>query len=91
MVRSLTARLACRFALLAAALLGAVGLMLHSGLVTRLTLRDNTALVSRIEQIRTFLQNSDPMRQVRDMPGLLQTGWAIVKCCWSCVTQSNSR
>lgn len=69
---SLTARLAGLFALLAMLLLGAVGLMLYRGLETQLTLRDDAALVTRVEQIRTLLQDSDTMRLVHDKPHLFE-------------------
>jgi len=70
--RSLTARLALMFALLATGLLGAVGLMLYRGLETQLTLRDDAALVARVEQIRTLLQDSDALRMVHDKPHLFE-------------------
>ena len=70
--RSLTARLAGVLALLAVALLGAVGLMLYRGLETQLTLRDDAALVTRVEQIRTLLQDSDTMQLVHDKPHLFE-------------------
>lgn len=70
--RSLTARLAGLFALLAMALLGTVGLVLYRGLETQLTLRDDAALVTRVEQIRTLLQQSDTLQLVREKPRLFE-------------------
>jgi two-component system heavy metal sensor histidine kinase CusS len=67
---SLTARLACLFALLCMLVLGSVGLMLYRGLETQLALRDDAALVTRVEQIRTLLQDGNTLQLVHDKPRL---------------------
>jgi two-component system heavy metal sensor histidine kinase CusS len=69
---SLTTRLAVLFALLCMATLGVVGLTLYRGLETQLTLRDDAALVARVEQIRTLLQDSTALQLVREKPRLFQ-------------------
>jgi len=69
---SLTTRLALLFALLCMAVLGAVGLVLYRGLETQLTLRDDAALVTRVEQIRTLLQDSTTLQLVYDKPRLFE-------------------
>jgi two-component system heavy metal sensor histidine kinase CusS len=69
---SLTTRLAVLFALLCMVTLGVVGLTLYRGLETQLTLRDDAALVARVEQIRTLLQDSTALQLVREKPRLFQ-------------------
>ena len=66
--RSLTARLAGVFALLCMAALGLVGMLLYQGLAMQLTLRDDAALVSRIEQIRVLLQDDATLALVHAKP-----------------------
>ncbi|MDQ2822860.1 MAG: heavy metal sensor histidine kinase [Pseudomonadota bacterium] len=70
--RSLTTRLACLFALLCMLVLGSVGLVLYRGLATQLVLRDDAALVTRVEQIRTLLQDSNTLQLVHDKPRLFE-------------------
>jgi two-component system heavy metal sensor histidine kinase CusS len=72
MPRSLTVRLALLFALLCLAVLGTVGLGLYRGLETQLTLRDDAALVNRVEQIRTLLQDANTMQLVHEKPQLFE-------------------
>lgn len=70
--RSLTVRLACLFAVLCMTVLGAAGLLLYRGLDTQLTLRDDAALVTRVEQIRTLLQDSNTVQLVHEKPRLFE-------------------
>lgn len=69
---SLTTRLACLFAILCLAVLGMVGMMLYRGLETQLTLRDDAALVARVDQIRTLLQDQNTLQMVHDKPRLFE-------------------
>lgn len=70
--RSLTTRLACLFALLSMLVLGGVGMVLYRGLETQLVLRDDAALVTRVEQIRTLLRDTNTLQLVRDKPHLFE-------------------
>jgi two-component system heavy metal sensor histidine kinase CusS len=70
--RSLTARLAVLFALLSVVLLGTVGAGLYRGLEAQLVLRDDAALVTRVDQIRTLLQDANTMELIRNKPRLFE-------------------
>jgi two-component system heavy metal sensor histidine kinase CusS len=72
MPASLTARLALLFALTSVVLMGSVGIGLYRGLETQLTVRDDAALVSRVEQIRTLLQDANTMQLVHEKPRLFE-------------------
>jgi two-component system heavy metal sensor histidine kinase CusS len=67
---SLTMRLVALFALLSFVLLAGLGVSLYSGLETQLTLRDDAALVSRVDQIRTLLQDANTVSLIYEKPGL---------------------
>ncbi|SFM50544.1 histidine kinase dimerization/phospho-acceptor domain-containing protein [Rugamonas rubra] len=67
---ALTRRLAALFALLCFALLAALGVFLYRELEQQLTLRDDAALLNRVEQIRVLLQDENTMELVRAKPGL---------------------
>lgn len=69
---SLTVRLALLIALLSATIRSIVGLRLYRGLETQLVLRDDAALVTRVDQIRTLLQDSDTIALVRNKPRLFE-------------------
>jgi two-component system heavy metal sensor histidine kinase CusS len=69
---SLTARLALLFALLSFAVLASVGISLYRGLETQLRLRDDAALVTRVDQIRTLLQDTDTMKLIHEKPHLFE-------------------
>jgi two-component system heavy metal sensor histidine kinase CusS len=69
---SLTTRLALLFAILSVAVLGTVGTGLYRELETQLSLRDDAALVTRVDQIRTLLQDANTMELVRDKPRLFE-------------------
>lgn len=72
MRHSLTARLALMFALLSFLVLGAVGVTLYRGLEMQLTLRDDAALVTRVDQIRTLLQDTNTMKLIKEKPHLFE-------------------
>ena len=72
MQRSLTARLALLFALLLLILLGTVGAGLYRELEKQLSLRDDAALVTRVDQIRTLLQDANSMDLIRKKPRLFE-------------------
>jgi two-component system heavy metal sensor histidine kinase CusS len=65
---SLAARLALLFALLSFAVLATVGAALYSVLRQQLTLRDDAALVSRVDQIRTLLRDVDLLDLIHQKP-----------------------
>ncbi len=69
---SLTTRLVLLFALIAAAALASIGYGLYRGLETQLTLRDDAALVTRVTQIRTLVQDADTLALIRDKPRLFE-------------------
>ena len=72
MQRSLTVRLALLFALLSLVLLGTVGAGLYRELEKQLSLRDDAALVTRVDQIRTLLQDANSMDLIRNKPRLFE-------------------
>jgi two-component system heavy metal sensor histidine kinase CusS len=69
---SLTTRLALLFAILSVVVLGTVGTSLYRELETQLSLRDDAALVTRVDQIRTLLQDANTMELVRTKPRLFE-------------------
>lgn len=69
---SLTMRLALLFAALSFIVLGLVGIMLYRGLEMQLTLRDDAALVTRVDQIRTLLQDTNTMQLIKEKPHLFE-------------------
>ncbi|QJD90360.1 heavy metal sensor histidine kinase [Duganella dendranthematis] len=67
---SLAARLALLFACLSFAALAAVGAVLYNSLARHLADRDDAALVARVEQIRTLLQETDLISLIHQKPQL---------------------
>jgi two-component system heavy metal sensor histidine kinase CusS len=67
---SLTIRLALLFALLAFAVLGTVGASLYRALEIQLEQRDDAALVTRVDQIRTLLQDNNALQMIHERPRL---------------------
>jgi two-component system, OmpR family, heavy metal sensor histidine kinase CusS len=67
---SLTVRLAALFALLAFAAMALVGAILYRGLEKQLSIRDDGALVTRVDQLRTLMTNDDVRSLVHDKPHL---------------------
>ncbi|MEX3956147.1 heavy metal sensor histidine kinase [Trinickia sp. EG282A] len=67
---SLTARLALLFALTAFGAMAMVGFMLYRQLESQLIVRDDAALVTRVDQIRTLLNDADARELIRDKPHL---------------------
>ncbi|MEB0048432.1 MULTISPECIES: heavy metal sensor histidine kinase [unclassified Pseudomonas] len=69
---SLTLRLALLFALLAFVSLTTLGVALYHGLERELIRRDDIALVSRVDQLRTFLNDSNTLDLIKTKPALFQ-------------------
>ncbi|MGY2259445.1 heavy metal sensor histidine kinase [Pseudomonas sp. SDO55104_S430] len=69
---SLTLRLALVFAFLAFISLTALGVALYHDLERELIRRDDAALVTRIDQLRTFLNDSNTLELIRTKPALFQ-------------------
>ncbi len=69
---SLTLRLALIFALLAFALLATLGVALYRELERELILRDDTALIGRVEQLRNLLNDSNTLDLIKTKPELFQ-------------------
>ncbi|WP_426204346.1 heavy metal sensor histidine kinase [Pseudomonas sp. TWP3-1] len=69
---SLTLRLALVFALLAFGSLAGLGAALYSELEEQLIRRDDIALVSRVDQLRTFLNDSNTLELIKTKPALFQ-------------------
>ncbi len=67
---SLTSRLALIFAALVMLVMATVGYALYRTLEQQLIIRDDGALITRIEQIRTLLQNEDVLTLIQQKPGL---------------------
>ena len=70
--RSLGVRLALLFALLAVFVIGGVGASLYHELERQLVMRDDVALVGRVEQLRNLLQDADTLALVRERPHLFE-------------------
>ncbi|AZF59121.1 heavy metal sensor histidine kinase [Pseudomonas sp. R11-23-07] len=69
---SLTLRLALIFALLAFALLATLGVALYRELERELVRRDDTALISRVDQLRNLLNDSNTLGLIQTKPELFQ-------------------
>jgi two-component system heavy metal sensor histidine kinase CusS len=69
---SLTLRLALVFALLAFISIAGLGIALYRGLAQELVRRDDAALISRVEQLRTFLNDSNTLELIKTKPALFQ-------------------
>ncbi|MBA1273358.1 heavy metal sensor histidine kinase [Stutzerimonas azotifigens] len=69
---SLTLRLALLFALLAFVSLATLGVALYRGLESELMRRDDAALVYRVDQLRTFLNDSNTLELIRTKPALFE-------------------
>lgn len=69
---SLTLRLALIFALLAFALLATLGVMLYRELERELIMRDDAALISRVDQLRKLLNDSNTLDLIKTKPELFQ-------------------
>lgn len=69
---SLTLRLAVVFAALSFACFACLGVALYDGLERELVRRDDAALINRIEQLRTFLDDSNTLELIRSKPTLFE-------------------
>lgn len=69
---SLTLRLALVFALLAFISLTLLGVALYRDLERELIRRDDIALVTRIDQLRTFLNDNNTLELIKTKPALFQ-------------------
>ena len=69
---SLTLRLALIFALLAFALLATLGVALYRELERELIKRDDAALISRVDQLRNLLNDSNTLDLIKTKPELFQ-------------------
>jgi len=69
---SLTLRLALIFALLAFALLATLGVALYRELERELIMRDDAALIYRIDQLRNLLNDSNTVDLIKTKPELFQ-------------------
>jgi len=69
---SLTLHLALVFAFLAFVSLTALGVALYRDLEHELIRRDDAALITRIDQLRTFLNDSNTLELIRTKPALFQ-------------------
>ena len=68
--RSLVARLALLFALISFAVIATIGAALYKNLEHQLSLRDDAALVTRVDHFRTFLRDVDVVDLIRHKPEL---------------------
>jgi len=66
--RSLVARLALLFALLSFAVIASIGAALYKDLERQLIMRDDVALVARVDQIRTLVRDVDVVDLIRQKP-----------------------
>lgn len=67
---SLTFRLAALLAIFAFAGMASLGTALYFALAAQLRVRDDGALITRVDQIRTLLQDEDARALIRDKPRL---------------------
>lgn len=69
---SMTLRLALIFALLAFTLLATLGVALYRELERELVMRDDAALISRVDQLRNLLNDSNTLELIKTKPELFQ-------------------
>ncbi|ONH51550.1 two-component system, OmpR family, heavy metal sensor histidine kinase CusS [Pseudomonas cedrina] len=69
---SMTLRLALIFALLAFTLLATLGVALYRELERELVMRDDAALISRVDQLRNLLNDSNTLDLIKTKPELFQ-------------------
>ncbi|WP_411379148.1 heavy metal sensor histidine kinase [Pseudomonas sp. MPB26] len=69
---SMTLRLALIFALLAFILLATLGVALYRELERELIMRDDAALISRVDQLRNLLNDSNTLDLIKTKPELFQ-------------------
>lgn len=67
---SLGTRLAALFALLSFVVAAGVGFAVYRGMEEQLSLRDDSALLYRAQQVRTLLRDADAMQLIRTKPQL---------------------
>jgi two-component system, OmpR family, heavy metal sensor histidine kinase CusS len=67
---SLTTRLALLYALIVFTAMGMVGALLYRGLEQQLSMRDDGALVTRVDQLRTLMNDVDVRELIHDKPHL---------------------
>ena len=67
---SLTTRLSLIFALLSFMVIALVGFILYNTLEKQISIRDDGALLTRVEQIRTLLRDEDVINLIHDKPQL---------------------
>lgn len=70
--RSLGVRLALLFMFLAMVVIGGMGTSLYHELERQLIMRDDVALVDRVDQLRNLLQDGDTLALVRERPHLFE-------------------
>lgn len=68
--RSISLRLAALFALTSALLLGVIGVYLYQSLEREIALRDDAALVGRVDRMRALLDDSASVEALRSRPNL---------------------
>lgn len=68
--QSLAARLALMFALISFCVLASVGALLYAAMERQLVQRDDAALVTRVEQIRTLVRDVDLLALIHQKPEL---------------------
>lgn len=70
--RSIAWRLALAFAAVCALVLSVIGVFLYRSLASEIALRDDQALLGRLEQVRALLQDSDSLDALQARPRLYQ-------------------
>ncbi|WP_017348674.1 heavy metal sensor histidine kinase [Pantoea sp. A4] len=70
MKRSLTLRLSLMLALVVVAVMALSGIVLYHSLARQIEQRDDGALVTRLDQVRTLLGNEDAVQMIQQKPGL---------------------
>ena len=75
---SLTTRLALLLALLTFGAVAIVGYVMYRKLEAQLIVRDDAALVTRVDQIRTLMQDMDVRNLIHEKPHLFEIGRAHV-------------
>ena len=72
MSKSIAWRLALAIALTCALVLSVIGVFLYRSLASELALRDDQALLGRLEQMRALLHDSDSLEALQARPRLYQ-------------------
>ncbi|WP_366557341.1 hypothetical protein [Pantoea rodasii] len=89
--RALATRLSLLLSATVIVIFALSGFALYQSLAKQIGLRDDAALLTRIDQIRTLLRDEDAITLIQQNRACSRICWATLNPCWSCVFQANLR